>query len=203
MSQSNQNPYANGIMNEQQFNQSAQALNSYCKVMRVPKLGVAPVVITILEGLITTLLMAVAGMGILKTVIVGGFITAMFGVMCWILYRYRVGAAERFNAYLNEDGGQGMIIDFASAQPFADDQFRLGRHYLFKKGGAVIKRDCITDIVRTNTHASMVPTGVYLTVVCKDDSGSLTFPLCRVHMLNSWAEVDEIRNAVLQRRMSI
>ena len=50
MSQFNQNYYTTGMMNEQQLNQVSSALYSYCKVMRVPKLGAAPVVITVLEG---------------------------------------------------------------------------------------------------------------------------------------------------------
>ena len=55
MSQLNQESCDTGIMNEQQLNQASQALYSYCKVMRVPKLGIVPVVVTVLEGLIITL----------------------------------------------------------------------------------------------------------------------------------------------------
>ena len=54
MSQFNQNPYANGMMNEQQLNQISNALYSYCKVMSVPKMGAAPAVITILRQHRTT-----------------------------------------------------------------------------------------------------------------------------------------------------
>ena len=93
-----------------------------------------------------------------------------------------------------------MICDFASAQPFADDQFRLGRQYLFIKNGAVLRLDSITDIVRVTGHYRMMPTGVYLTLKVKDENGSMAFPLCRVHMLNAQAEINEIRNAVMQRR---
>ena len=92
-----------------------------------------------------------------------------------------------------------MIIDFASAQPFADDQFRLGRYYLYIKNGAVLRLDSITDIVRTISHYRMAPTGVYLSVAVNDENGSMSFPLCRVHMLNAEAEIEEIRRAVLQR----
>ena len=73
--------------------------------MRVPKLGAAPAVIT---------------------------------VLAFLDYRYRAGAAKRLNTYLTEDGGRTMFSDFASAQPFEDDQFRLGRHFLFIKNGAVL-----------------------------------------------------------------
>ncbi len=58
MSQFNQEPYVAGIMNEQQLDQISSALYSYCKVMRVPKLGAVPIVVTVLEGLIITLVIA-------------------------------------------------------------------------------------------------------------------------------------------------
>ena len=120
-------------MNEQQLNQASQALYSYCKVMRVPKLGIVPVVVTVLEGLIITLVIAALGERLLTAVIIGVSVSAVFAFLCWLAYRYRVGASKRLNTYLTEDGEQGMFSDFASAQPFVNDQFRLGRHYLFIK----------------------------------------------------------------------
>ena len=50
MSQFNQNPYVNGIMNEQQLNQIRYALYKYCIVVRKPKLGPIPIVVTVLES---------------------------------------------------------------------------------------------------------------------------------------------------------
>ena len=193
---------AAGIMTGQQLDQSDQALYNYCKVMRVPKLGAAPVVITVLEGVIITLLIATLGDSLLTAVAIGAFISAVFAFLCWLAYRYRVGASKRLNTYLAEDGGQMMFNDFASAQPFANDQFRLGRHYLFIKNGAVLRLDSITDIVRINSHYRMVPTGVGLSVTVNDENGSMSFPLCRVHMLKAGEEVEEIRNAVMQRQLS-
>ena len=93
-----------------------------------------------------------------------------------------------------------MFSDFASAQPFANDQFRVGRQYLFIKNGAVLRLDSIIDIVRINHHYRFVPTGVSLTLKVNDEHGSMAFPLCRVHMLNAQAEINEIRNAVMQGR---
>ena len=121
MSQYNQEPYTTGIMNGQQLDQISQALYSYCKVMSVPKLGAAPVVITVLTGLIATLLIAALGESLLIAVVTGGAISAVFAFLCWLAYRYRVGASKMLNSFLTADGGQGMYIDFASAQPFAND----------------------------------------------------------------------------------
>jgi hypothetical protein len=199
MSQLNQESDANMIINEQHLKQQEQALYSYCKVMRKPKLGVAPVIITVLEGVIITLLIATLGEGLLLAVVIGGFFTALFAFLCWLVYRYRVGSSKMLNSYLAEDDGCAMFNDFASAQPFAKDQFRLGSHYLYIKNGAVIKLDSITDIVRTNAHYRMVPTGVYLTVIVKDGNSSMSYPLCSLHMLKAGAEEEEIRKAVLQR----
>ena len=203
MSQSNQKSNATGITDEQQFNQQSQALYSYCKVMRVPKLGAVPVVVTVLEGLILTLVFVALGERLLTAVVIGISVSAVFTFLCWLAYRYRVGASKRLNTYLAADGEQRMFSDFASAQPFVNDQFRLGRHYLFIKNGAIIKIDSITDVVRITTNYRMLPTGVYLSVKVNDENGSMSLPLCRVHMLKAEEEINEIRKAVLQRHMSV
>ena len=83
------------------------------------------------------------------------------------------------NSYLGEDG----------------DQFRLGRHYLFIKKGAVLRLNSITDIVRVACRS-----GVGVSVTVKDENDSMSLTLCGVHRLNDMAEIDEIRKAVLQRQ---
>ena len=90
-----------------------------------------------------------------------------------------------------------MFSDFASAQPCMGDQFRLGRHYLFIRNGAVLRLDSINDIVRVATRS-----GVGVSVTVNDENGSMSLPLCRVHRPNDRAEIDEIRKAVLQRKLS-
>ena len=197
MSQFNQNPYDTEAMNEQQLNQLSHALYSYCKVMSVPKMGAAPVVITVLTGLILTLFIAALGESLLIAVTTGAIVSVVFAFLCWLAYRYRVGASKRLNSFLAEDGGRMMISDFAFAQPFANDQFRLGRYYLYIKNGAVLKIDSIADIVRIYTRSCV---GVSAKV--NDANGSMSFLLCRLHVLNDRAEIDEIRNAVLQRQLS-
>ena len=191
------------MMNQQQLDQLSQALYSYCKVMRVPKLGAIPAVVTVLEGVAIALVAALAGVRLWAAVLIGAAVSAVFAFLCWLAYRYRAAASKRLNSFLAADGGQSMIIDFASAQPFADDQFRLGRYYLYIKNGAVLRLDSITDIVRTISHYRMVPTGVYLSVAVNDENGSMSFPLCKVHMLKAEAEIEEIRNAVMQRQQSV
>ena len=187
--------YATGMMNEQQFNQLSQALYNYCKVMSVPKLGAAPVVITVLTGGIITLLLAALGESLLLAVAVGAIVIAVFAFLFWLAYRYRAGASKRLNSFLAEDGGRMMISDFAVAQPFVNDQFRLGRYYLYIRNGAVLKLDSIVDVVRIATRS-----GVGLNVTVNDTNGSMSFLICRLPVLNSWAAYDEIRNAVMQRR---
>lgn len=191
--------FAAGI-NEQQIYQLEQAVFSYCKVMRVPKLGVAPVVITVLEGVVITLIMLAVGVKLLSAIIIGAVIFAVFAFICWLIYRLRVGASKRLNTYIAADGGRRMFYDFASAQPFADDQFRLGSEFLFIKNGAVIRLEGVTDVVRVISHYHIIPTGVQLSVLVDDEHGSMAFPLCRVHMLKAGAEIDEIYKAVMQRR---
>ena len=129
---------------------------------------------------------------------VGAIFIAVFSFLFWLAYRYRVEASKRLNSYLGEDGGQMMFSDFAYAQPFANDQFRLGRYYLFIRNGAVIKIDSITDIVRVFTRSAV---GVHAKV--NDASGSMSFLLCRVPLLNDRAVIDEIRKAVRQRQLSV
>ena len=190
-----ENSYATGIMNDQQLNQLSQALYSYCKVMRVPRLGAAPAVITVLTGLTITLVIAALGESLLMAVAIGAVVIVVFAFLFWLAYRYRAGASKRLNSFLAADGGQEMYIDFASAQPFANDQFRLGSHYLYIKNGAVLKIDSIADIVRISTRSGM---GVSAKV--NDANGSMSFLLCMLPLLNDRAEIDEIRNAVRQRQ---
>jgi len=198
MSQFNQNPYDTEAMNEQQLNQLSHALYSYCKVMHVPKLGAAPVVITVLTGLILTLFIAALGESLLIAVTTGVIVSVVFAFLCWLAYRYRVGASKRLNSFLAEDGGRIMFSDFASAQPCMGDQFRLGRYYLFIKNGAVLRLDSITDIVRVATRS-----GVGVSVTVKDENGSMSLLLCKVHRFNDRAEIEVIREAVMHRHLSV
>jgi len=185
-------------MNGQQLDQPGQALYSYCKVMRVPKLGAAPGVITVLTGLILTFIIAALGASLLLAVATGVIVSAVFVFLFWLAYRYRVGASKRLNSYLAEDGGQLMFSDFASAQPCMGDQFRLGRYYLFIKNGAVLRLDSITDIVRVATRS-----GVGVSVTVKDENGSMSLLLCKVHRFNDRAEIEVIREAVMHRHLSV
>ncbi len=190
-------PYAAGMPNEQQFNQISRALYSYCKVMREPKMGPAPALITIFSGLGPTLLFLALGVSLLTAVAIGASLCALFAFLFWLAYRYRSGASKRLNSFLAEDGGRMMINDFAFAQPCMNDQFRLGRYFLYIRNGAVIRIDSIADIVKI-----VGSSGAYSSISVKDENGSMTCPLCRLHMLNAEAELYEIRQAVMQRKMS-
>ncbi len=64
-------------LNGQQPDRPDHALYRYCKVMRVPKLGAAPAVITVLEGLVLTLLIAALGESPLTAVIIGASVSAL------------------------------------------------------------------------------------------------------------------------------
>ena len=198
-SQLNQDPNPN-TLTQAAPNQPNHAFYSYCRVKINPWLVPFAVVVTVLEGVIITFLVATTGATLWTSVFIGGFFSALFAFIFWYAKRVQTGSAKRLNSYLAADGGQGMFSDFASAQPFANDQFRVGRQYLFIKNGAVLRLDSITDIVRINHHYRFVPTGVSLTLKVNDEHGSMAFPLCRVHMLNAQAEINEIRNAVMQGR---
>ncbi len=211
MNQDYQNLYQSGMSNQNQNtapqtltkaapNQPNHAFYSYCRVKINPWLVPFAVVVTVLTGLIITLLVLTAGVSLLRAVFIGGFFSAVFAFLFWYAKRVQTGSAKRLKSYLAADGGQGLFSDFASAQPFANDQFRVGRQYLFLKNSAVLRLDSITDIVRINHHARMVPTGVSLSIKVNDEHGSLAYPLCRVHLLNAQAEIAEIRQAVMKGR---
>ena len=182
-----------GIMN-QQLNQQGQALYNYCKLKRTHKFVPVAIVVTVLMWLLITLLAATVT-PLLTAVFIGGIMGGLFGFLCWYVNKQQTGTATRLDYYLAADGGQGLFSDFALAQPFEDDQFRLGRQYLFIKNSTVLRLDSIYDIARINTNA-----GIYLSVKAKDEHGSIAYPLCRVHLLSASAEFDEIRKAVLQGR---
>ena len=95
--------------------QPGNTLYSYCRVKRNPWLVPVAVVVTVLEGVIISLLVATTGVTLWTSVFIGGLISAMFAFICWLAYRYQAGAAKRHNSYLAADGGQSMFSDFASA----------------------------------------------------------------------------------------
>jgi hypothetical protein len=148
--------------------------------------------------LAATLLFAALGESLLTAVAIGIPISAVFAFLFWLAYRYRVGASKRLNSYLAEDGEQLMISDFASSQLCMGDQFRLGRHYLFIRNGAVIRIDSITDIVRVWSRS-----GVGVNAKVNDENGSMSFLLCILPQFSDRPKIDEIRNAVRQRQMSV
>ena len=178
--------------------QPGNTLYSYCRVKRNPWLVPVAVVVTGIEGVIITLLVATTGASLWTSVFIGGFFSAMFAFIFWIAYRYQAGAAKRHNSYLAADGGQSMFSDFASAQPFANDQFRVGRQYLFIRNGAVLRLDSINDIVRVATRS-----GVGVSVTVNDENGSMSLLLCKVHRFNDRAEIEVIREAVMHRHLSV
>jgi hypothetical protein len=188
-------------MNGQYLDQMSQAFNNYCNVTTVPNLGAAPIVIVVLMGVVPILFFTALGESILVSAGIGAALSALFAFLFWLAYRIRAGASERFNAYIAADGGMGLFSDFAMAQSFEADQFRLGRYYLFIKNGAVLRCDSIADIVRQRNNYQMLLTGVYLTIKVKDEHGSMACPLCTVPVLKAGEEIDMIRRAVMQRRM--
>ena len=182
-------------MNEQQLNQTGQALYSYCHVMREPKLGAAPILITVLEGLVLTLIITALGVKLWIAMAIGATVSAVFAFLFWLAYRYRVGASRNLNSYLAVDGGRMMISDFAYAQPFVNDQFRLGRYFLFIRNGAVLRIDGIVDVVKIPGRS-----GGGVSVKYNDQNGSMSFAICRLHPLGGWDDYYRIRDAVMQRR---
>ncbi len=117
-----------GIMNQQQLNQQGQALYNYCIIRRSHKFGPVAIVVTVLLGVLTTLLVAAIA-PLLTALFVGGLMSGIFGFLFWYVNKQQTESAKSLGSYLAADGGQGLFSDFALAQPFVDDQFRLGRQY--------------------------------------------------------------------------
>ena len=88
-----------------------------------------------------------------------------------------------------------MISDFAFAQPFVNDQIRLGRYFLFIRNGAVLRIDGIVDVVKIPGRS-----GGGVSVKYNDQNGSMSFAICRLHLLGGWDDYYRIRDAVMQRR---
>ena len=186
-------------MSDQQLRQLGDALFGYCKVRRVPKMGFAPVLIVIFEFAAISALCIVAA-GVAAGLFIGAFFGGMFAFLVWLVYRLRVGASKRLNTYFATDGEVNMLYDFASAESFVSDQFRIGRQYLFIRNGAVLRIVSIADIRMIAHHYRIVPTGFSMSIIVDDENGRMAFPLCRLHMFRFRAEMEEIQNTVMQRR---
>ena len=84
--------------------QPVHAMYSYCKVKRDPRLVPVAVVVTVLEGVLITLLVLAAGVSLLRAVFIGGFFSALFAFIFWYAKRVQTGAVQRLDAYLAADG---------------------------------------------------------------------------------------------------
>ena len=73
--------------------QPGNTLYSYCRVKRNSKLVPVSIVVTVLEGVIISLLVATTGATLWTSVFIGGFFSAMFAFIFWLAYRYQAGAA--------------------------------------------------------------------------------------------------------------
>lgn len=186
-------------VNEQMLRQLGNDMGNYCKVQRVPKLGAAPVLIVLFEFAAISALCIVAA-GVAAGLFIGAFFGGVFALLVWLVYRLRVGASKRLNTYFGTDGEVNVLLDFASAEPFVNDQFRLGMKYLFIRNSAVLRIVNITDVRIIVHHYRIIPTGFHLTAIVDDENGSLAFPLCRLHMFKFRSESEQVISTIMQRR---
>ena len=158
-----------------------------------------PEYMALLVGLSIALILFALGEKLSTALLIGAPVSAVFAILCVILYRFRSGASKRLNAYLAADGGQSMYMDFASAQPYADDQFRVGRYFLFIKNGAVVRLDSVADIVRVVSHYRMVPTAVFLSVKVKATPHNPRLTPLHVICLHIFRHITQILLALRQQ----
>lgn len=101
-------------MSQQQSFQLGKAMADYCKVMRVPKLGIVPVIVTVFVMVAVSALITIAS-GIYVGLFVGAFFGALFAFIVWLGYRLRAGASKRLNSYFAQEGEEAVLSDFAIA----------------------------------------------------------------------------------------
>ena len=187
---------------EQQLYQLGQAMYDYTKIQRVPKIGFLPVLIVVLEGAVITPL-CIAAAGVYAGAFVGIFITALFALLVGLVYRLRAGSSKRLNTYFAQEGEAGILNEFACAQSFANDQFRLSIRYIFIKNGAVLRLADVCEVQRMIHHYRIIPTGFSLIVKVNDENGKMAFPLCRLRYFGNRAEAEQIADMIISRQNAL
>lgn len=190
---------------QQPFNadlaKAAADLFSYCKVDLNPKYSKGGAAAFIVIAILLILFGAV-GEALFMSVI--GLIVGGIGMLAvWGAYKGNLKTAARLRSIMTNDGEETVLRAFASAEPMANDQFRMSAAYVFAKKKAVFRVIDITNVTRVTESTNFIPTGVRLDVIVQDESGQINLTLCRLHLGKSKNEAEDIYQQILARQQFV
>lgn len=174
------------------------AMYDYCKVDMSPK--PAKGVLIFISVLAVLLLLMGLAAGVYPFIIVAIILEAIGVIAVYGGYKISQKNSQRLANIFSRDGEQFVLSEFASAQPMANDQFRLSTYYVFVKKKAVIRTVSIGRITRVTESTNFIPTGVRLDALVSDEMGDMNITLCRLHLGKSKNEADELFNEIMARR---
>ncbi|MBR6336431.1 MAG: zinc ribbon domain-containing protein [Ruminococcus sp.] len=185
----------------QELAQIGKAMHDYIKVDLEPKMSKVAIVVSVIVGLaISALSLIDMTFGFL---FVGLLVMALLILIIWGVYKMNITASSRLKRFFSLDGEANVLMEFASAVPMANDQFRLSAHYIFVKTRCMVRILDVTKITRVKESTNFIPTGVRLDALVEDEHGPLNITLCRLHMTKSKSEADEYFNQITARQQAV
>lgn len=185
-------------VSSQELSALGQAMYDYCRVDLVPKSCRGRVLAFALIGALLVVTGAVTG---LWPVILIGLPVGIVGVISsWCAGGDAVKNSQRLKSLFANDGEEFVLKEFASAKPFAGDQFRISGFYLFVRGKGVFRNVSIEKLTRVTESFNYIPTGVKLDALITDESGTMYFSVCKLHLGRSRKEADELYNEISARK---
>ena len=182
----------------QELSAVGNALYDYCKVKLDPKLSKVGLAASIIVGVL--LLIFGLAIGVYPIAFVGLGAGLIVALVVWASYVGAVKNAQRLRNIFDHDGEEFVLREFASAQSFANDQFRMSGFYVFAKAKAVFRTTSIERVTRVKESTNFIPTGVRLDVLISDETDTTNMTLCRLHMGKSKNEAEELYKEISARK---
>ncbi|MBO6140552.1 MAG: zinc-ribbon domain-containing protein [Ruminococcus sp.] len=182
----------------QELSAIGQALYDYCKVKLDPQLSKGGMA----AGIIIGVLLLAFGLfiGVYQIALVGFFAGVIVAVAVWGTYVGAKKEGARLKSIFSRDGEEFVLREFASAQSFAQDQFRMSGFYIFARAKGIFRVVSVERVTRVKESTNFIPTGVRLDVLISDETDTTNVTLCRLHMTKSQSEAEELYNEIVARK---
>ncbi|MCR5816720.1 MAG: hypothetical protein K6F91_07545 [Ruminococcus sp.] len=176
----------------------AAEMFKYCSIDLEPKMSVAGIVIFAVLG--AAILAVGIMLSLMPFILVGLGVGVVGSLIVFAACKTAQKEAVRTRNLFAADGEQFILQEFASAQSFANDQFRMSGFYIFARIKGVYRTVNITKITRVTEKTNFIPTGVHLDANIDDEFGSTVVTLCRLHLGKSKNEADDLFNEIVARK---
>ena len=183
---------------DQELAAIGKAMYDYCKVELDPKISKGGMIAFAVLGVL--LLAAGIAMVLVPLMLIGAGVGLFGSLIVLGSGKMAVKNAQRLKNLFANDGEEFILREFASAQSFANDHFRMSGFYIFVKGKGIYRTVNIEKITRVTESTNFIPTGVRLDALMSDEQGTVNITLCRLHLGKSKNEANDLFNEIMSRK---